>query len=75
MDRRNIPYEYIVFEDRPPFVYGGGCRVRTIRIPRGKTFNDVRDRLPASMGRMAVVRAYSAGTAREYAATRRGVRC
>lgn len=67
-------HEYIVFTDRPAYPRTG-CRVRTIRIPYGKTFDDMRDHLPPTVDRLAVVRAYSAGTAREYAATHRGVRC
>lgn len=70
MANRTRPYEFIVYTDRPPW---SGCRVRTMRIPRGKTFHDVRDQLPASVGKLAVVRAYSASTAREYARAR--VKC
>lgn len=62
----NIPHEYIVYQDRPPYPMTGGrsCVVQTKRIPRGRSFNDVRDSLPASMGQMRVVRAYSASSAK-----------
>jgi len=66
MSRRNVPHEYVVYQDRPPYPLTGGrsCVVRTMRIPRGQTFHDVRDSLPASMGQMRVVRAYSASSAK-----------
>lgn len=66
MSRSNIPHEYIVYQDRPPYPLTGGrsCVVRVKRIPRGKHFDDVRDYLPASMGQMRVVRAYSASGAK-----------
>ena len=62
----NRPYEYIVYQDRPPYPVTGGryCTVKTLRIPRGQTFHDVRDNLPGSMGQMRVVRAYSASGAK-----------
>jgi hypothetical protein len=72
--RAKRPSEFIVYTDRPPYPRSG-CRVRTMRIPRGKSFNDMRDYLPPSVGKMAVVSAYSASTAREHAAQSRGIRC
>lgn len=68
------PYEYIVYTSIPPYP-SKGCKVHTMRIPRGKTYRDVRDFLPASVGRLAVVSAYSASTAREYARDVRGINC
>jgi hypothetical protein len=72
--RSTRPSEFIVYTTHPPYP-GSGCKVRTMRIPRGKTFHDVRDYLPPSVGRLAVVSAYSASTAREYARDYRGIRC
>jgi hypothetical protein len=71
----NRPNVYVVYTYLPPYGHGTGCRVLTKRIPRGKRFEDVRDTLPASIGTYAVVNAYSASTAREYAASSARVRC
>jgi hypothetical protein len=75
---RNRPHEYIVYTHRPSFTerdLGYRCKVVTRRIPHGKFYRDYLDYLPASVGRLAVVSAYSAASAKEYAATHRGVRC
>lgn len=72
---RNRPFEYIVYTDRPG--YGGGykCRVRTLKIPRGKHYRDMLDYLPPTVGKLAVVSAYSAADARYGAEKTRGIRC
>lgn len=64
--------EWIVYTDRPP--WQDKCRVGTIRIPAGKDFNDVRDRLPASMRKYATTFARTAREARSNVA-QYGVRC
>ena len=66
-----LGHEYVVYTSRPP--WHPGCKVETLRIPRGQTFRDVKDRLPASVGKMQVVRAQSVEAARAYAGM--DVRC
>ena len=60
--KSNRPHEYVVYKDCPP--WDPKCVVRTIRIPRGKHYADVRDRISSSAKNIRVVRAYSAATAR-----------
>ena len=74
MTRKNHrPAEYVVYTDVPAYPRTG-CQIRVKKIPRGQTFNDVRDSLPPTVGRLAVVSATSAGTAKA-GAGQRGVRC
>ena len=69
----NRPHDYIVWTEDS--MWAGPCRVRTMRIPHGKTFEMVRGLLPESITKLAVVSAYSAATAKAYAAQSRGIRC
>jgi hypothetical protein len=77
MRRSNRPFEYIVYTDLPSYRYGNSrhCLVRTTRIPRGKHYRDMVDTLPPTVGKLAVVSAYTAADARLAAARLRGVRC
>jgi hypothetical protein len=66
-----LGFEYVVYTSKPP--WHPGCKVETLRIPHGQTFRDVKDQLPASVGKMQVVRAQSVASARAYAGM--DVRC
>jgi hypothetical protein len=80
MKKKNIPREYIVFTSAPAYP-SFGCRLGTMRIPRGKSYREMLDYLPPTVGRgplgtraLVVVRAYRAADARARA-RELGVRC
>jgi hypothetical protein len=66
-----LGHEYVVYTSHPP--WEPRCKVETLKIPHGQTFRDVKDQLPASVGKMQVVRAQSVASARAYAGM--DVRC
>ena len=64
--KRPVP-DFLVYT---VFTRQGRCHVDTFRIPPGMDIYAVRERLPAKVGKMALVQAYTPAEAKERARTR-----